>query len=478
MPPPKKTPSSLSPNTESVQPYSAQARLRQIAATESSRGGSGGGSCNRAGDGVADAQSSDSIDENVSDLQARINRITNVINYLSNSIANNSYGGELGATQQPSHNFFSYPAYSVTGSSDGGGGGTPTRASLHNTALQVLGQELSLLTLLNFLCSAGDMEIPVNDNSLLQPTPFAPGQNAHSLHQLQRRLRRDPAHNSESFAAPSILSAPGQMIPTPVPVAATIVAPVPVSAPAVIVAQVPVPTVMIPPIIVMSPAMQFPQHIPGLEPLTLPLLQQRPAVAARAYDLLRGGVFSHSPSSSSSSSSLSPSSILSGELADQIPSQHPQLHSGGSFVKPMVLDPLNADLNCSLSAGLSTSLGSGMQIRIGQMNNNRVRNSARAVDVIRNLSSYSHAFTTASTPTGLPDQRVMNRSVTDDQGQLDNLVSPSDTAACTAPSIGYSKKARGVGFSNTRESRWSIRYNELLEVNHHSFSYSCSLERI
>lgn len=255
----------------------------------------------KAGRGAVDAQSrinSHQIDENDVDLRARITQITNTIS------SSNPLGG--GARhQQPSENFFSYPSFRAV--TIGGG----------YAAGQVLGQELSLLTLLSSLCSPGDMELPINDPSLLQPTPFAPGQNAYSLHQYQHQRRRRPL--------PAVIAAP-------------VLVPVPVSLrdPTALVAPLPVPAAIVAPVLFLA----------GIIPLTAVMptatLLQKLSPANIDCDLSSGGVFSHFSSS--------PPSPPSREIADQSLTQPSHASSGGSVVQPMTLNPTTAaDLNVSIN---------------------------------------------------------------------------------------------------------------------------------
>jgi hypothetical protein len=86
----------------------------------------------------------------------------------------------------------------------------------------------------------------------------------------------------------------------------------------------------------------------------------------------------------------------------------------------------------------------------------------------------TQAFTTTANSTGLPNQSYETAgTVSVGMGQL-NSISPLAFAMNNInPSGRSSKKARVVGIAITRESRWNIRYNELLEVR--KSSSFCSL---
>ena len=529
-----------------------------------------GDGCCRGGGGIGDVavigaarssipsrQQANFVDKNEADLLARIDRITNTVNAsyptttatASNTANNSSFGGVVGAGvslhQQPSKSFFSYPAYQ-SGAIGAINGGIPSRrssSSSYNPGLRVLGQELSLLTLLNSLCSPEDMEIPINDPSLFQPTLFAPGQNAQTLRLdyqqhddeslpqitvapilvpgswiaggivpapipkvalINGGLGTAPVPNIEEAPVPeraslitrglalapipNVTVAPvpeltsliaGGIVPAPIPKVAVatvpvpaslvnrgvvpvpkmavaptrslvpapipkaIVPPVPVPAslvasgvstipvPKNVVAPVPVPASLVAPgavqvpvgIIPASGAMLFPQYP---QSQFLPFFQQLPAANIGCGQSTIPNLFY--PSSPPSS------------LADQLLAQFAHM-SGGGVLSPNLLNPTGADPNnLFLSSALPQSLSTGMPAGIGQLSTFTRRNSASTF--------------------------AMSRIVSESQRPIINSTIPSGAAVHNLkPSIGSAKKARGVGTGNTRESRWMIRYNELLEVS-------------
>jgi len=454
-------------------------------------------------------QPKDYIDANDSDLRARIDRITDTIESSNStsttsnrnkrsrcSSGNNGNDSRKGSQQQLSANFFSYPSYRATAATAAavGGGGIHNRAPSNH----VLRQELSLLNLLNFLCDRGDMDIPVNDPSLFQPTPFAPGEDAHTLQLEQQRVHEPVVPTVIVLASVPVPVAgtrlvakvPVQVpvaIAPPIPLPVSVPLPIPAAATAALVAEVPLPVSAV----ISSPL------APAMPTTTIPLSQFLPSAPDQSVlsllQQLCAANFFGGPSSSGSSSSSSnntffpqspPLSLPFARQADQIvPSQQ----SAFNNVQPIVWNPSGGgfDLNQLLiSAGLvappSLRLGIGNGIELlgdnaGNSMNASINNNINRMMLMQNPilpTSSSLPFTTTTaipSSTVLPDTNHNNavRTVSLCERPVKSRP-PSDAAAAatTTSSRGTDKKPKGgKGTIKNRERRWMMRYNELLEVN-------------
>ncbi|KAL7443874.1 hypothetical protein ACHAXH_007728 [Discostella pseudostelligera] len=485
-------------------------------------GGGSGDVGDGSGVGDASAQSSiistnseqpeDFIDAYNSDLRARIDRITDTIesshstSTTSNrnkrsrcSSGNNGNDSRKGSQQQLSANFFSYPSYRVTAATAAavGGGGIHNRAPSY-VANHVLRQELSLLNLLNFLCDGSDMDIPINDPSLFQPTPFAPGEDAHTLQLEQQRV-----HEPVVLASVSVPVAGTRLVakvPVQVPVAMMPFVPLLVSVPlpipaavvaAALVAEVPVPV----------PAATSAPLAPAMPTTTVPFSQFPPAlpdqpVLSLLQQLCAANFFGGYSSRGSSISNNNfppqspPLSLPYARQADQIVPSHQYACNN---VQPIVWNPPGGgggfDLNQLLiSAGVVVpplprpGIGAGIELfgdNAGNAMNTSINNNNNnnRMMLMPNptlpISSSLPFTTTTATPssTVLPDTYHNNAIRTVSIGYRPVKSRPPSAAAATTSSRGTDKKPTGgKGTIKNREYRWILRYNDLLEVN----DYLCS----
>lgn len=262
-------------------------------------------------------------------------------------------------------------------------------------APQVSGQDLSLLSLFNYL-TPSDMATPLNDPNVLGPTPFAPGQSAYTLQQ-QRGLAT---------------TKPGATLIPP-----TIAGTIPVT-------SLPAAALHLP----LQP--QITQHA---------LLQQ----LASAYSA--GGQPAPVPPAAAAGAGPMPAAFVGGLIQPMVTANPPDLNFLMAAGYSASLNPGLAMIPAALNPGMA-----GVQYGLGPFSN--MGNFMWNPSVMMPMAA---SYAMASMPQQLAAmQEQQNRS----------LSSP----------LGPNSKP----LIKSREARWLIRYNELLQVNNHVYLFtfqSCSI---
>ena len=315
------------------------------------------------------------------------------------------------------------------------GGGTLSTTNGHGAAplsQQPSAQDLSLLSLLNNFLTPSDLAMAMNDPNFLMPTPFAPGQNAYTLQQQQRAAAKSGGGVPTVVAPPaSVNTGGGVVVPNNV---SSLFGGATGGANN-------------------NNALQFPQYMLQQQQTQQALSQQ-----ALLQQLGLGGAVS-APTMPAAASAYGFPSMVPMNPADinfLLAAGAATGYPGGAAAAAAALNPhlMSAAAMMGNPTGMVTGLGPA-QFGSGYPNNmfNNPSTTAAAASAMNPMAQYA-----ATMASNMPQQMV-----TMDQSSVKMM--PSHR--------GIGNDGTGIGSDSepmikSREARWIIRYNELLQVNRYT----------
>ena len=328
------------------------------------------------------------------------------------------------------------------------GGGTLSTTNGHGAAplsQQPSAQDLSLLSLLNNFLTPSDLAMAMNDPNFLMPTPFAPGQNAYTLQQQQRAAAKSGGGVPTVVAPPaSVNTGGGVVVPNNV---SSLFGGATGGANN-------------------NNALQFPQYMLQQQQTQQALSQQ-----ALLQQLGLGGAVS-APTMPAAASAygfpsmvpMNPADINFLLAAGAATGGYPGAAAAAAAAASLNPHLMSAAAMMGNPTGMVTGLGPA-QFGSGYPNNmfNNPSTTAAAASAMNPMAQYA-----ATMASNMPQQMV-----TMDQSSVKMM--PSHR--------GIGNDGTGIGSDSepmikSREARWIIRYNELLQVNRYTRVFNnfvCSL---